>query len=336
MSNKVLIIAEAGVNHNGNYDLAIQLIDEAKKAGADIVKFQTAVPELVMSKFAEKADYQKVSTGEGESQLAMAKKIHLPLDAYKSLQKYCNQVGIEFLSTPFDMVSIDVLIELNQRIFKIPSGEITNLPYLRKIGSLGTDIILSTGMANLQEIEDAIKVLVLAGTRKDRITVLHCNTEYPTPMHDVNLRAMNTIREKLGVKVGYSDHTKGIEVPIAAVALGATVIEKHFTLDKNMEGPDHQASLEPQELKAMVEAIRNVEIAISGSGIKETSDSERKNMVIARKSILAAKNIKKGEIFNENNLIVKRPGNGINPMRWDEIIGKTAIKDFQEDELIEL
>lgn len=336
MSNKVLIIAEAGVNHNGNYDLAIQLIDEAKKAGADIVKFQTAVPELVMSKFAEKADYQKVSTGEGESQLAMAKKIHLPLDAYKSLQKYCNQVGIEFLSTPFDMVSIDVLIELNQRIFKIPSGEITNLPYLRKIGSLGTDIILSTGMANLQEIEDAIKVLVVAGTRKDRITVLHCNTEYPTPMHDVNLRAMNTIREKLGVKVGYSDHTKGIEVPIAAVALGATVIEKHFTLDKNMEGPDHQASLEPQELKAMVEAIRNVEIAISGSGIKETSDSERKNMVIARKSILAAKNIKKGEIFNENNLIVKRPGNGINPMRWDEIIGKTAIKDFQEDELIEL
>jgi N,N'-diacetyllegionaminate synthase len=335
MNNKVLIIAEAGVNHNGNYDLAIQLIDEAKKAGADIVKFQTAVPELVMSKFAEKADYQKVSTGEGESQLAMAKKIHLPLDAYKSLQKYCNEVGIEFLSTPFDMVSIDVLIELNQRIFKIPSGEITNLPYLRKIGSLGTEIIISTGMANLQEIEDAIKVLIDAGTKKDQITVLHCNTEYPTPMHDVNLRAMNTIQEKLGVKVGYSDHTKGIEVPIAAVTLGATVIEKHFTLDKNMEGPDHQASLEPHELKAMVEAIRNVEIAISGSGIKETTESERKNMVIARKSILAAKDIKKGDVFDENNLIVKRPGNGINPMRWDEILGKTAIRDFQEDELIE-
>jgi N,N'-diacetyllegionaminate synthase len=336
MNNKVLIIAEAGVNHNGNYDLAIKLIDEAKKAGADIVKFQTAVPELVMSKFAEKADYQKVSTGEGESQLAMAKKIHLPLDAYKSLQKYCNEVGIEFLSTPFDMVSIDVLIELNQRIFKIPSGEITNLPYLRKIGSLGTEIIISTGMANLQEIEDAIKVLIDAGTKKDQITVLHCNTEYPTPMHDVNLRAMNTIQEKLGVKVGYSDHTKGIEVPIAAVALGATVIEKHFTLDKNMEGPDHQASLEPHELKAMVEAIRNVEIAISGSGIKETTESERKNMVIARKSILAAKDIKKGDVFDENNLIVKRPGNGINPMRWDEILGKTAIRDFQADELIEL
>jgi N,N'-diacetyllegionaminate synthase len=335
MNNKVLIIAEAGVNHNGNYDLAIQLIDEAKKAGADIVKFQTAVPELVMSKFAEKADYQKVSTGEGESQLAMAKKIHLPLDAYKSLQKYCNEVGIEFLSTPFDMVSIDVLIELNQRIFKIPSGEITNLPYLRKIGSLGTEIIISTGMANLQEIEDAIKVLIDAGTKKDQITVLHCNTEYPTPMHDVNLRAMNTIQEKLGVKVGYSDHTKGIEVPIAAVTLGATVIEKHFTLDKNMEGPDHQASLEPHELKAMVEAIRNVEIAIAGSGIKETTESERKNMVIARKSILAAKDIKKGDVFDENNLIVKRPGNGINPMRWDEILGKTAIRDFQEDELIE-
>jgi N,N'-diacetyllegionaminate synthase len=257
------------------------------------------------------------------------------LDAYKSLQKYCNEVGIEFLSTPFDMVSIDVLIELNQRIFKIPSGEITNLPYLRKIGSLGTEIIISTGMANLQEIEDAIKVLIDAGTKKDQITVLHCNTEYPTPMHDVNLRAMNTIQEKLGVKVGYSDHTKGIEVPIAAVALGATVIEKHFTLDKNMEGPDHQASLEPHELKAMVEAIRNVEIAISGSGIKETTESERKNMVIARKSILAAKDIKKGDVFDENNLIVKRPGNGINPMRWDEILGKTAIRDFQEDELIE-
>lgn len=336
MSEKVLIIAEAGVNHNGNYDLAIKLIDEAKKAGADIVKFQTAVPELVMSKFAEKADYQKVSTGEGESQLAMAKKIHLPLDAYKSLQKYCNEVGIEFLSTPFDMVSIDVLIELNQRIFKIPSGEITNLPYLRKIGSLGTEIIISTGMANLQEIEDAIKVLIDAGTSKDRITVLHCNTEYPTPMHDVNLRAMNTIQNALGVKVGYSDHTNGIEVPIAAVALGATVIEKHFTLDKNMEGPDHQASLEPQELKAMVDAIRNVEIAIAGTGIKETTDSERKNMVIARKSILAAKDIKKGEIFDESNLIVKRPGNGINPMRWDEIIGKVAVRDFQADELIEL
>jgi N,N'-diacetyllegionaminate synthase len=336
MSEKVLIIAEAGVNHNGNYDLAIKLIDEAKKAGADIVKFQTAVPELVMSKFAEKADYQKVSTGEGESQLAMAKKIHLPLDAYKSLQKYCNEVGIEFLSTPFDMVSIDVLIELNQRIFKIPSGEITNLPYLRKIGALGTEIIISTGMANLQEIEDAIKVLVEAGTSKDRITVLHCNTEYPTPMHDVNLRAMNTIQNALGVKVGYSDHTNGIEVPIAAVALGAKVIEKHFTLDKTMEGPDHQASLDPQELKAMVDAIRNIEIAIAGTGVKETTDSERKNMVIARKSILAAKDIKKGEILNETNLIVKRPGNGINPMRWDEVIGQVAIRDFQEDELIEL
>lgn len=335
-TNRVLIIAEAGVNHNGNYELAIQLIDEAKKAGADIVKFQTAVPELVMSKFAEKADYQKVSTGEGESQLAMAKKIHLPLDAYKSLQEYCNQVGIEFLSTPFDLVSIDVLIDLNQRIFKIPSGEITNLPYLRKIGKLGTEVILSTGMSDLSEIQAAIEVLVEAGTDKDKITVLHCNTEYPTPMKDVNLLAMNEIRDALGIKVGYSDHTVGIEVPIAAVALGATVIEKHFTLDKSMEGPDHKASLDPQELAEMVRTIRNIEQAIGGSGVKEISESERKNMVIARKSLIAARDIKAGEIFSEENMTVKRPGNGISPMKWDAVIGQIAQRDFIEDELITL
>ena len=335
MKNKVLIIAEAGVNHNGNYDLAIRLIDEAKKAGADIVKFQTAVPELVMSKYAEKADYQKVATGEAGSQLEMAKKIHLPLAAYQSLQAYCNKVGIEFLSTPFDLVSIDVLIQLNQRIFKIPSGEITNLPYLKKIGKLGKEVILSTGMSDIEEIRDAINVLIKAGTALEKITVLHCNTEYPTPMEDVNLLAMNTIRDELGVKVGYSDHTIGITIPIAAVALGATVIEKHFTLDKTMKGPDHKASLEPQELQEMVLAIRNTEKAL-GSSVKQISGSERKNMVIARKSIIAAMDIKKGEIFNENNLTVKRPGNGINPMRWEEIIGQKAKQDFLEDQLIEI
>lgn len=333
--SKVLIIAEAGVNHNGDFGLAIKLIDEAKKAGVDIVKFQTAVPELVMSKFAEMADYQIENTGKKESQLEMARKIHLPLDAYKKLQDYCEKVGIEFLSTPFDMKSIDVLIDLNQRIFKIPSGEITNLPYLEKIGKLGKEVILSTGMSVVEEISEAIEVIKKAGTPKDKITVLHCNTEYPTPMKDVNLLAMNDLRDKLGVKIGYSDHTKGIEVPIAAVALGATVIEKHFTLDNTMEGPDHKASLEPAELKLMVDSIRNIELAM-GDGLKKVSDSERKNMVIARKSILAAKDIKKGEVFSEENLIVKRPGNGISPMKWHDIIGKVAIKDFIEDELIEI
>jgi N,N'-diacetyllegionaminate synthase len=333
--SKVLIIAEAGVNHNGDFDLALKLIDVAKSAGADIVKFQTAVPELVMSKFAEMADYQIENTGKKESQLEMAKKIHLPLDAYKKLQDYCQKSGIEFLSTPFDMKSIDVLIDLNQRIFKIPSGEITNLPYLEKIGKLGKEVILSTGMSVIEEIEAAIEVIVNAGTPKDKITVLHCNTEYPTPMKDVNLLAMIDLRDKLGVKVGYSDHTKGIEVPIAAVAMGASVIEKHFTLDKTMEGPDHKASLEPDELKLMVDSIRNIELAL-GDGLKKVSDSERKNMVIARKSILASKDIKKGEIFSTENLIVKRPGNGISPMKWHDIIGKIAKRDFIEDQLIEI
>lgn len=332
---RVLIIAEAGVNHNGQFDLAIQLIDEAKAAGADIVKFQTAVPELVMSKFAEMADYQIVNTGKKETQLEMAKKIHLPLEDYKKLQAYCQKVGIEFLSTPFDMKSIDVLVELNQRIFKIPSGEITNLPYLEKIGKLGKEVILSTGMSEMNEIESAIKVLESVGTAKKAITVLHCNTEYPTPMTDVNLLAMLQIGEELGVKVGYSDHTVGIEVPIAAVALGATVIEKHFTLDNTMEGPDHKASLEPAELASMVAAIRNIEKAL-GIKNKQVSDSERKNMTIARKSIVAQCDIKKGEVFTADNLIVKRPGNGISPMKWHDIMGKIAIRDFIEDELIEI
>jgi N,N'-diacetyllegionaminate synthase len=330
-----IIIAEAGVNHNGDINLAKKLVDFAFEAGVDYVKFQTFKASNIVSKKAQKADYQKAQTNANESQWNMLKRLELSEEDHNVLLEYCAKKPIKFLSTPFDLDSIDLLRNIGIILGKIPSGEITNLPYLRKMAQNFEEIIMSTGMANLQEIQDSIKVLEEAGTSKDQITVLHCNTEYPTPMHDVNLRAMNTIQEKLGVKVGYSDHTKGIEVPIAAVALGATVIEKHFTLDKNMEGPDHQASLEPHELKAMVEAIRNVEIAISGSGIKETTESERKNMVIARKSILAAKDIKKGDVFDENNLIVKRPGNGINPMRWDEILGKTAIRDFQEDELIE-
>ncbi|MBP6385388.1 MAG: N-acetylneuraminate synthase [Pseudarcicella sp.] len=331
-----IIIAEAGVNHNGDIELAKQLIDQAHNAGVDYVKFQTFKASNIVSKEAQKANYQKNQTDANESQWQMLKRLELNEESHDILMKYCETKPIHFLSTPFDLESIDLLKKIGIKLGKIPSGEITNLPYLRKMAQTFEQIILSTGMANMQEIEDAIKVLLASGTHKDHITVLHCNTEYPTPMIDVNLHAMNTIQQAFGVKVGYSDHTNGIEVPIAAVALGASVIEKHFTLDKNMEGPDHQASLEPEELKAMVDAIRNIEIAIAGTGIKETTDSERKNITIARKSILAAKDIKKGEIFDEKNLIVKRPGNGISPMLWDEIIGKVAVRDFQTDELIEL
>lgn len=334
-NKKVIIIAEAGVNHNGSYELAIKMVDEAKRAGADYVKFQTAKPELVISTFAPKAEYQKETTGAAESQLEMCKAIHLPLTDYKPLKEYCDKVGIGFMSTPFDLVSIDVLEPLDMDYYKIPSGEITNLPYLRKIASKHRPVILSTGMCEVEEVEAALQVLEQGGVKRSDIIVLHCNTEYPTPMADVNLRAMDDLRRSLGVGVGYSDHTKGIEVPIAAVALGATVIEKHFTLDKTMEGPDHKASLEPDELKAMVDAIRNIEQAL-GDGHKHVSPSERKNMDIARKSIVAARDIRKGEVLTEDNITTKRPGNGISPMRWDSVIGTTAIRDFGYDELIEM
>lgn len=333
--NRVLIIAEAGVNHNGKLGLAYKLVAAAVKAGADAVKFQTFKPEKVVSRFAEKAEYQKETTGLAESQLDMIKKLDIGYEAFADLKKYCAKKGIVFLSTPFDLDSIEFLDQLGLDIFKIPSGEIINLPYLRKLGSLNKQVIMSTGMADLKEVRDALDVLISCGTNKENITVLHCNTEYPTPFDDVNLKAMLTIRDELSVKVGYSDHTPGVEVPVAAVALGAEVIEKHFTLDKNMEGPDHRASLEPDELKAMVSAIRNIEKAM-GDGIKKPSPSELKNKPIARKSIVAAKDIRKGEPFSEKNLTVKRPGTGISPMRWDEIVKMKAVRNFNADEIISL
>jgi len=329
----VFIIAEAGVNHNGDSNLAKKLIDVAVEAGADAVKFQTFKTENLVSKNAAKAPYQKKTTDAQESQFEMIKKLELDLETHQELFKYCNAKNIMFLSTPFDHESIQLLDELGLEIFKIPSGEITNLPYLREIGKFNKQVILSTGMSNIYEIKDALKILTASGTKKENITVLHANTMYPTPVEDVNLRAMITIGETFDVAYGYSDHTLGIEVDIAAVALGAKVIEKHFTLDRTMPGPDHKASLEPHELKAMVGAIRNIERAL-GNGIKEASPSEMPNMLIARKSIVAKTDIKKGDIFDENNLTVKRPGNGISPMRWDELIGTTAQKEYKEDELI--
>ncbi len=332
---KITIIAEAGVNHNGDIEIAKQMIYEAKNAGADYIKFQTAVPELVISRYAPKADYQLSVTSESESQLEMCKAIHLPLSDYPILKELCDKVGIRFLSTPFDLVSIDFLTGLNMDFFKIPSGEITNYPYLKKIAGIGTPVILSSGMSSMDEIKQALDVLTSGKLNFDDIIVLHCNTEYPTPMQDVNLNAMLTIRDTLGVKVGYSDHTLGIEVPIAAAALGAIVIEKHFTLDKTMKGPDHQASLNPQELKEMIKAIRNIEMAM-GNGLKRPSPSETKNINIARKSIVAACRIAKGELFTEQNIAVKRPGDGISSMHWNNVIGKKAKRDFGDDELIEL
>lgn len=331
----VIIIAEAGVNHNGSYELAKQLVVKAKEAGADYVKFQTAKPELVISQFAEMADYQKTNTGKQESQLEMCKKIHLTFDDYKPLKAYCEEVGIKFMSTPFDLPSIDLLAEIGMDYMKVPSGEITNLPYLRKIAKLGMPVILSTGMSRIGEVEEALNILIDGGMKRDDIILLHCNTEYPTPYEDVNLKAMLTLRDTFGVRVGYSDHTKGIEVPIAAVAMGAEVIEKHFTLDHNLPGPDHVASLEPDELKTMVDSIRNIEKAI-GNGLKVVSNSEAKNIKIARKSIIAARAIKAGEIFTEENLTVKRPGDGVSPMLWDSVIGIKAKRDFVYDEPIEI
>lgn len=334
--NKVIVIAEAGVNHNGDIAKAKALIDKGAEAGVDYVKFQTFKAGNLVTKQAKRAAYQDKNTQDNDSQYEMLKKLELSQAVHQELIDYCAQKGVQFLSTGFDFESLEFLAGLGVTIAKVPSGEITNLPYLRKVATLFTEVILSTGMATISEIKDAIKVLTDNGVSKDKITVLHCNTEYPTPMEDVNLRAMLHIQQELGVPIGYSDHTLGIEVPIAAVALGATVIEKHFTLDKTLPGPDHKASLEPEELKAMVIAIRNIEKAIGGSGLKEVSKSEVKNKPIARKSIVATKTIKKGDLFSAENLTVKRPGTGISPMQWDEVIGKIAKKDFEEDDLIEL
>lgn len=331
--SKVFIIAEAGVNHNGDIDNAKKLIDVAAKAGADAVKFQTFKAEKIVCKNAEKAEYQKHTTGKEENQFTMLKKLELTEEMHNELRAYCLKRNIMFLSTPFDLDSIDYLDKEGVQIMKIPSGEITNYPYLVKMAKTGKPIVLSTGMSEMNEVEEAVAILRENGAKE--ITVLHCNTEYPTPYADVNLKAMMTLKERLNLKVGYSDHTMGIEVPIAAVAMGATVIEKHFTLNKNMEGPDHKASLEPEELETMIRAIRNIENAL-GEGIKSPSFSEKKNISIVRKSIVAKKAILKGEVFAEDNLTVKRPGTGISPMRWNEIIGKIASRDFEIDEMIEV
>lgn len=332
-----LIIAEAGVNHNGDFQLAKQLVEAAAKAGADYVKFQTFKADKIVSKSAKKAIYQEQNINDGDdSQYAMLKKLEMPEEWHIELIKYAKDQGIKFLSTGFDHESIEFLDQLGTPFYKIPSGEITNKPYLRHIAQKGKPIIISTGMANLEDIKNALDVLYENGLEKRDVTILHCNTEYPTPMEDVNLKAMITIQKTFGVKVGYSDHTQGIEVPIAAVAIGASVIEKHFTLNRNLPGPDHKASLEPKELEAMVKAIRNIELAVSGNGVKAPSKSEHKNVIVARKSIVAALHIKQGELFTEQNITIKRPGNGISPMLWDEIIGKNAIKDFNPDDLIEL
>ncbi len=332
-----IIIAEAGVNHNGDFEIARKLVMAAAEAGADFIKFQTFKTDKIVSKTAKKADYQERNIKDGDdSQYAMLKKLEMPEEWHSKLIDYANKCGIQFLSTGFDQQSIDFLDELGTPLFKIPSGEITNLPYLRHIAKKRKPVILSTGMANMEEIKAALVVLYENGLLKENITILHCNTEYPTPMEDVNLKAMIAIQNEFGLKIGYSDHTQGIEVSIAAVALGAKVIEKHFTIDRNLPGPDHKASINPNELKAMVKAIRNIELAISGNGIKEPSKSEFKNIVVVRKSIMAAYSIKKGELFSEENLAVKRPGNGLSPMLWDKIIGIKAHRDFEPDELIEI
>lgn len=329
---KVLIIAEAGVNHNGDINLAKELVREAKRCGADIVKFQTFIPGKLASRHAAMADYQKKNLGVDEPQDAMLGRLTLKREEYAALADYCRETGIRFLSTPFEVESMQFLKGL-QDIWKIPSGEITNYPYLVEIAGTGKDVILSTGMSTLQEVDEALAVL--RGNGAGGITLLHCTTNYPTPMEDVNLKAMLTLRDTFHCPVGYSDHTRGIEVPIAAAALGAEVVEKHFTLDRNMEGPDHKASLEPDELEAMVKAIRNIEKAL-GDGVKEPSASEKPNIAVARKSIIAAADIKAGEILTEENLTTKRPGTGISPMRWGEVLGTRAVRDFEEDELIEL
>jgi N-acetylneuraminate synthase/N,N'-diacetyllegionaminate synthase len=335
MKNKVIIIAEAGVNHNGDYKLAKKLILEAAKAGADYVKFQTFKADKLVSKDAQKADYQKSNLKEGgDTQYEMLKKLEMSEECHYKLIEYAKECDIKFLSTGFDEDSVDFLDSLKIDLFKIPSGEITNKPYLEHIAKKGKPVVISTGMSNLQEIKDAIDVFEKHQISKNDITILHCNTEYPTPMQDVNLLAMNTIQKVLEVNVGYSDHTLGIEVPIAAVALGAVIIEKHFTLDRNMVGPDHLASLVPEELKQMITSIRNIEKAISGSGIKQPSDSEKKNLAVVRKSLHYKDDLIKGAIIEKQDLITLRPGNGISPMNYEEIIGKTLSRNVLKNELI--
>lgn len=329
----VFVIAEAGVNHNGSLELAKKLIDVAVQAGVDAVKFQTFKADKLVSETAQKAEYQKRSTCEVESQFEMIKRLELNERDHREIISYCNDKQMMFLSTPFDHDSIEMLNGFGMGIFKIPSGEITNLPYLRHVGGLEKKVILSTGMSNLGEVEEALNVLIQAGTPKENITVLHATTEYPCPMQDVNLRAMNAIRDAFGVKVGYSDHTKGIEIPIAAVAMGATVVEKHFTLDRTMKGPDHEASLEPHELIAMVAAIRQVERAL-GDGVKAPRGEEVKNLTVVRKSIVASRDIELGEVFSENNLTVKRPGDGVSPMKWDDVVGAVAQRNYRKEEQI--
>jgi N,N'-diacetyllegionaminate synthase len=333
--SKIFIIAEAGVNHNGSLELAKALIDVAAESGADAVKFQTFNADKLVTKSAEKADYQKITTGSDKSQYEMIKKLELDSNAHNILIKYCKEKKIIFLSSPFDIESIDFLNKLDIPIFKIPSGEITNFPYLRHIGSLNKEIILSTGMSSLFEIQEALNILISSGTAKDKISLLHATTEYPCPINEVNLRAILTIKEFFDMNVGYSDHTSGIDVSIAAAGIGACIIEKHLTLDKTMEGPDHKASIEPEEFIFLVRCIRNIENAL-GDGIKGPTKSEKKNIAIARKSIVASRNIEAGEFFSLNNLTVKRPGSGISPMKWNEVIGRSAPRNFLIDELIEL
>lgn len=337
MIKHTIIIAEAGVNHNGSIELAKQLVDKAVEAGVDYIKFQTFKASKLVTKAAKQAEYQQKNIGkEGDSQYQMLKKLELSPKDHEVLISYCKERGIKFFSTAFDFDSIDYLHSLGLGLWKIPSGEVTNYPFLKRVAAYNEKTILSTGMCEIEDVRAAVDALYKNGLSKENLILLHCNTEYPTPFEDVNLKAMDALKNEFGVEVGYSDHTKGIEVPIAAIALGATVIEKHFTLDRNMEGPDHKASLEPDELKAMVSAIRNVEKALSGDGTKHVSNSERKNIAIARKSIVASRDIKKGELLTEDNLTIKRPGTGLSPMRWDEVVGTVASSDFAKDDMIAL
>lgn len=334
INKKVLVIAEAGVNHNGSLDVALQMVDAAVEAGVDVVKFQTFIAKNLVTKDAKMAGYQKTNTGVEQSQFQMLKKLELSFDDHHIIIKRCKEKNIRFLSTAFDFESLDFLISLNLGLWKIPSGEITNLPYLEKIGKLGQQVIVSTGMAELREVEEAIEALLRVGLKKELITVLHCNTEYPTPMEDVNLNAMKAMGEKFGISFGYSDHTMGIEIPTAAVALGATVIEKHFTLDRNLPGPDHKASLEPHELKAMMSSIRNVEVAL-GSFEKKVTPSEQKNRLVGRKSIVALTDISVGDTLSEQNLTTARPGSGLSPMKWHQILNQKSKRAYKAGDIIE-
>lgn len=330
----VYVIAEAGVNHNGSLDTAMKLVDAAAASGADAVKFQTFRAEEAVSADAPKARYQQVTTGSAESQLDMVKRLELDADAHRVLVSHCEDSGIEFLSSPFDLASIDLLVTLGVRLIKVPSGEITNLPYLRRLGALGRSLFLSTGMSSMEEVSSALEVLSEAGLDREQITLLHCTSEYPAPYEDVNLRAMEAMRAEFGLPVGYSDHTRGVEVAIAAVALGACVIEKHLTLDRTMSGPDHAASVEPDEFSSMVEAIRHIETAL-GDGVKRVTEGERDTLAVARKSIVAAADISAGDVFSDRNLTTKRPGSGLSPMMWDSLIGRIARRSYHSDDRID-